>query len=182
MPKGVPNKEPFCSVVDCNLPFKCRGLCKKHYECLIRAEVKTKLRVLPADFKKCSSCERKSVAKGLCKKHYSSFMYYEDRKDSVKVEKKRKQNREVVNYRNGFTPELVQRMLLEQNNKCAVCTRELTHGIAPSGMRRDHCHTTKRPRGILCHTCNISIGLYEKQQKPFGLTIEPYEIYIRRVI
>lgn len=43
-----------------------------------------------------------------------------------------------------------------QNNKCAICRCE------DSGKRDwaiDHCHTTMRFRGVLCHQCNTALGL-----------------------
>lgn len=58
--------------------------------------------------------------------------------------------------RTGFTPELFAAALAKQNGCCAVCLRELgtTHRACA-----DHCHDTRKPRGILCHHCNILEGM-----------------------
>jgi hypothetical protein len=47
------------------------------------------------------------------------------------------------------------RMLAQQNGVCAVCD-----GVQPDGRRLaiDHCHKTGAIRGLLCSTCNTSIG------------------------
>ena len=57
--------------------------------------------------------------------------------------------------RTGFTPELIARTLVAQGNKCAVCQRS----FEGRQIRADHCHDTGRPRGLLCHHCNIVEGM-----------------------
>lgn len=42
-------------------------------------------------------------------------------------------------------------MLQEQENACAVCG-DLGQLVV------DHCHTTGKIRGLLCHPCNLSLG------------------------
>jgi hypothetical protein len=48
-------------------------------------------------------------------------------------------------------------MYQEQNGKCVVC------GCEKNGSKEnfcvDHDHTTGKVRGLLCHNCNVSIGL-----------------------
>jgi hypothetical protein len=58
--------------------------------------------------------------------------------------------------RTGFSADLFAATLIRQNGCCAVCLRELgaTHRACA-----DHCHDTKKPRGILCHHCNILEGM-----------------------
>lgn len=54
----------------------------------------------------------------------------------------------------GITLEEYNLMLVKQNNKCAVC------GDFPIKQRLhvDHKHTTGKIRGLLCQSCNVSIG------------------------
>lgn len=52
------------------------------------------------------------------------------------------------------------RMLEEQDAKCAICgTRD------PGGKTKrfhiDHCHETKKVRGLLCTSCNNGIGRFD---------------------
>lgn len=44
-----------------------------------------------------------------------------------------------------------------QNNKCAIC------GISPTNKRLDldHCHNTKKIRGLLCNNCNRGLGHFK---------------------
>lgn len=53
---------------------------------------------------------------------------------------------------NKHTPDQVEKMLFDQEHKCAVCKTHLTK------YRVDHCHNTGRVRGLLCHQCNIRLG------------------------
>jgi hypothetical protein len=57
----------------------------------------------------------------------------------------------------GITPEVYDARLIEQNGVCALCPRT----PAEERFKRlevDHCHTTMRFRGLLCKSCNTSIG------------------------
>lgn len=57
----------------------------------------------------------------------------------------------------GLTPEQWQLMFKEQGECCASCKSG-----EPSGRGKtfhvDHCHKTKKVRGILCHHCNLMLG------------------------
>jgi hypothetical protein len=61
---------------------------------------------------------------------------------------------------NGFTEELFNKRLHEQNGLCAICSVELQHrSMTGSSAAADHCHVGKYPRGILCKKCNLMLGL-----------------------
>ena len=51
---------------------------------------------------------------------------------------------------------------LAQNNQCAICLIPLVEGRGSRKLRVDHCHETKRVRGLLCNRCNILVGFIEK--------------------
>lgn len=48
------------------------------------------------------------------------------------------------------------RILLTQNNKCAICLNDNSLGHR---LCVDHDHETNEIRGLLCHNCNRGIGL-----------------------
>lgn len=50
-------------------------------------------------------------------------------------------------------------MLSEQNNKCAICSYEF--GQKSGDTYVDHCHTTKKVRGLLCQHCNSGLGYFK---------------------
>lgn len=53
-------------------------------------------------------------------------------------------------------------MVLEQDNKCAICKKEETRKSRTKGnvcrLAIDHCHETNIVRGLLCHDCNAGLG------------------------
>ena len=68
-------------------------------------------------------------------------------------------NRE-LNYKRkfGITLEDYNRMLKSQNNRCAICNRKSNNHRLYKHLDVDHCHTTGKVRGLLCHGCNAGIG------------------------
>lgn len=60
----------------------------------------------------------------------------------------------------GFTPELFNQMLEAQGNVCALCGTD-----KPGGPRNewaaDHDHNTGKARGLLCMSCNTTLGHIE---------------------
>ena len=51
----------------------------------------------------------------------------------------------------GLTEEQFEEMAESQNHRCAICKKKRKLCV-------DHCHETKKIRGLLCRTCNAGIG------------------------
>ena len=56
--------------------------------------------------------------------------------------------------RYGLTPEEYEKLSTKQLKKCAICG-------AGKKLDVDHCHKTKRIRGLLCGNCNRGLGLFK---------------------
>lgn len=56
----------------------------------------------------------------------------------------------------GLTPEQYQEMWRQQKGLCKICKTDLNNGVP----NLDHCHTTGKARGILCHLCNCGLGYF----------------------
>lgn len=49
-------------------------------------------------------------------------------------------------------------ILKKQGGKCAICRRPIKPGKA---THVDHCHKSKKVRGILCAPCNVGLGHFD---------------------
>jgi hypothetical protein len=73
--------------------------------------------------------------------------------------------------RYGLTPEAWQQLFLSQDSKCAICSS--TEPRSVKGWHTDHCHSSGKVRGILCHPCNLILG-HAKEDATYLLTIAAY--------
>lgn len=111
------------------------------------------------EYKICSKCKqkkhnetefyRRSKEAGgqreACCKTCKKEIYKRDRKWGHKKE------------RYSISKNQFEKLLAEQNNACAICR------VPVKNLNRmiciDHCHTSGKLRGLLCHNCNSGIGL-----------------------
>lgn len=59
----------------------------------------------------------------------------------------------------GLTPEDYRALVEEQQGRCAICRG--AHRGPGLQLHVDHCHDSKRVRGLLCSKCNTAIGLLD---------------------
>ena len=73
--------------------------------------------------------------------------------------KRKKEHKKHVQrkYLYGITKEEYETLLLKNNNKCHICSSD-------SKLHVDHCHSTGKVRGMLCHGCNTSLGLLKESK------------------
>jgi hypothetical protein len=52
-----------------------------------------------------------------------------------------------------------------QNGNCALCNKSVAmfNGGSYNSGNIDHCHSTGKVRGILCHQCNTYVGYFENK-------------------
>lgn len=65
-------------------------------------------------------------------------------------------------HRYGISLDEYQQLLETQNHKCAACKNpdtSVTHMGQTKPLSVDHDHVTGKVRGLLCHKCNIALGL-----------------------
>ena len=65
-----------------------------------------------------------------------------------------------IKRRYGTTPEEVELLKKQQNNKCSICGCEFVEGNQYDEKCAciDHSHSQKIIRGILCRNCNLMLG------------------------
>lgn len=77
----------------------------------------------------------------------------------TKTCKKSKRRDTDLKRRYNISSEDYNKMVVEQNNKCAIC------GQTPEDKKKlfvDHNHTTGKIRALLCHHCNTGIGYFKE--------------------
>jgi len=84
---------------------------------------------------------------------------YEKRNPLETLEKRKKNSLRMKFIRYGITEEIFEQMKINQKQKCAMCPNEL-HS---KNTHIDHCHRTNKVRGLLCTSCNMSLGFLEKE-------------------
>lgn len=81
-------------------------------------------------------------------------------------ETRRREYRRRLLAKHGLGIEDFDRMALEQNNSCAICRSP----PAPNArwkdspiwnLKIDHDHASNHVRGLLCHHCNVALGLFK---------------------
>lgn len=63
-----------------------------------------------------------------------------------------------LKYEYAMTVDELNQRRIKQEYKCAIC-------LEPSKLVVDHCHRTKRVRGLLCNSCNLGLGLFKDNPK-----------------
>ena len=87
-----------------------------------------------------------------CTLHKAKFDWVPRKQSSYKLK---------ANY--GLSLEDYQNMMDKQNGVCAICLKPettLSNAGYVKNLSVDHCHTTGRVRGLLCHHCNTGVGKF----------------------
>ncbi len=70
--------------------------------------------------------------------------------------------RKAKNYKfrhlHGIPERQVKKLTKQQRHKCAICSTQTKLSV-------DHCHKSKKVRGMLCNNCNWALGLFKGDKK-----------------
>lgn len=132
------------------------------------------------EFKKCITCNEqkildffhknprmKSGRVNECKKCAHRRLQKSRNDPNKKKFFKQYQRNSKLKHQYGITNKQFNEMMIAQSNKCLICdefqkTSDNKYG-AGSILNVDHCHITKKIRGLLCHLCNRGIGLFRER-------------------
>jgi len=105
-----------------------------------------------------------STAETLLKKEKQKLykrIYYTQNKERLKRNANSYNTENYYKIYYGITKEEFIRKLSKQDNKCAICNIEIGEE-SQLKANLDHCHLTKKIRGVLCRYCNIGIGQFKE--------------------
>jgi hypothetical protein len=87
----------------------------------------------------------------------------EKRKDPVQKELwKEYGRRSILKKRYGITADQYDKMIIDQNNGCAICgSTEMGGRGEATRLAVDHNHKTGKVRGLLCTSCNNGLGRFK---------------------
>jgi hypothetical protein len=77
------------------------------------------------------------------------------RKYQAKVKSEGLWRKYQLKYAYGLSVKEWESIFISQGSKCAICFRT-EHG--GTNWHTDHCHSSGKVRGILCHNCNVMLG------------------------
>lgn len=93
-----------------------------------------------------------------CRKSHNK--HYQKNKKNIN-EKRRQNYKEIKLKQYNLSPSEYDDLLNKQNNNCAICGKR-NESNAKSELFPlcvDHCHETSKVRGLLCHNCNVLLGM-----------------------
>lgn len=97
--------------------------------------------------------------------------YYQQHKENLKVKSRNRnipphKRREYhMRWAYDLEPDEYETILQSQDSKCAICGLQ-------SQLHVDHCHATKRVRGLLCVWCNTGLGQFKDDKERLQKAIE----------
>lgn len=116
--------------------------------------------------KECTSCKKELPVTNFYKSNSKKSGYKSHCKECVKERSKANYHSPEQNKRRienhwrthglDMTVEKYDALFEQQNGKCGICGTNKNRNN--SRFCVDHCHTTGKIRGLLCHDCNTSIG------------------------
>lgn len=101
--------------------------------------------------------DRKSGHKTVCKTCIKSEPRTEKKKEYMKEYSKKY----FLKTRYNLTQEDYVALLVNQNHKCAICGVD-EQELSNKKLYVDHNHETGQVRELLCHNCNVSLGLLKE--------------------
>lgn len=122
----------------------------------------------------CKKCKNENYKKWI----KENKQKVKDRKAKYHIKTKEYRRWYTIKLRYGLTKEEYEIILNSQNNKCAICKTEKSGHKNTDEMIVDHCHKTKKVRGLLCNRCNTLLGNVNESVEILKETIK----YIKRHI
>ncbi len=115
---------------------------------------------------KCTKSGRHSYCI-VCHKVWNSNKYKKDKTKVLTANKRwadanpEKRRDIALRYSYGITLEDYDKMFAEQRGVCKICGADQKGSAGQLRLAVDHCHNTGKVRGLLCVSCNTTLGKIE---------------------
>jgi hypothetical protein len=129
--------------------------------------------------KTCIKCKNTFDFSYFYKRNNHYVTYSSACKECVKAE--RKENHKPLDKKNydlirayNITINDFKKMFDEQEGKCKICSKSIKFMSEDKTKSAcvDHCHTTNKVRGLLCHSCNRALGLFQDNKNNLEKAIQ----------
>jgi hypothetical protein len=109
---------------------------------------------------KCLHCSKNFTSKRSNKKYCSIDCYQTYRKETslTKEEKKQRAILHQVKFKYNLNEDEYKTLIQKSKGKCMICSKSFKN---VKDRHIDHCHTTKKIRGVLCSSCNQGLGYFK---------------------
>lgn len=135
---------------------------------------------------KCNSCHSKrrwanpayrKKARNYQSKRDNHARYLRDKAGPSYAETRRKYR--LLHPRSNAKSEIYKQMFEQQRGVCAICKQPETvkHGEKVSSLALDHDHHTGENRALLCHGCNVSLGLMREDPERIRAMADYIELH-----
>lgn len=104
-----------------------------------------------------SKADRQANLKAYYKRNKKTKQAY-DKKYRKRPEVKARRKLSTLKYEYGISSEAYRALVEAQDGKCKICDRERKLVV-------DHCHSSGKVRGLLCYSCNTSLGQFNDDPK-----------------
>lgn len=120
--------------------------------------------------------KKKKYMKKYCRQYYKDHKKKILKKTKTWAKNNPKRRKEIAREndlrKKGWTQERYDSTLEEQNNVCAICKQPVE-----GTLDADHKHSVPPiPRGLLCHLCNLGLGVFKDDPVRLEAAIE----YLRK--
>jgi hypothetical protein len=143
-------------------------ICKIHGELNTQQTILNRLSNTGTPYLRCRECRNNSERNRIKIKYLKTPKKHDKRKVPTFIKHEDKSHAYTILHRFKLLPETYYSMLEKQNNLCAICKNPETQLKKKTNKVKmlsvDHCHSTGKIRGLLCHTCNTGLGSFKDSE------------------
>lgn len=129
----------------------------------------------------CKECVKKSTVESARRRRHSDPEKTREKDRNYRLKNARNCRSNSLKYRFGITADDYDVMYDKQQGCCAICGIHSSDYTNKTKLRLhvDHCHTTGMIRGLLCNSCNTSLGGFKDSEDVLNKAIAYINIHTK---